>query len=996
MDKLKLQKFAINARFNLDKNSINFNKDKKINETFSYIWFMRINALWFMNINKIDKLDYLFNLKKENNCIIKDILDKIYEYEKLLPEIFGNEVFNIQNTEVIKKRESKKLNEKFLHINILQIKEIITYLSEDIDNNDFYNNFEVLGWLHQYYNIENKEKVFNELKNNVKIEKDFIAIATQFFTPNWVVKYLVENSLGKIIIEKDLGLTKEQISSISKKWGFYIPSNDFTYSQHKKEKKKITEISIIDPCIGCGHILLYVFDMLIDIYLTLGYSKKKAIISIINNNIYGLDIDFKVTNISKFIIKLKALIYDENFYIYSNNIKFNIYAPTIENNNINEFGSLVKYEKINDLKGDDFKFIDLLNNKYDVVVTNPPYMGKKNLSTNMKDYLKRNYSISKSELYGAFIIRAIELTKDNGFTSMITIHSWLFISSFYDLREYVLKNTIISSVVHSGASTFEELRSFNALAVAVCLRKNNNSSKSKDYNLSTFIRLTDFLNTKNKIENFNNPKCIFYKNQKEFELVPNKPFIYWISNKAIDNFLLLNPLKQYFQPRQGLATANNKEFTKYWYEVNINEISFNCNSIENSIESNCRWFPYNKGGNFRKWFGANLTVVDWEQNGYKIRNIKDDKGKIRSRVQNTDFYFKSGITWSLFGFENFSVRYKENGFIFDVSGSSIFPSEDLVLYTLAFLSSKVAFFYLSVLAPTVNFQVGNIGELPFLIDYEIKSEIDSLSKKAIEISKGDWNDLEISWDFKGLPLIKLRENTKSRKNFKLENIYKIWQNKTLERFNELKVIEERINYLFIDKYNLLEEVTANVNNRDIAVYKSDIIEDIRKLISYSVGCMFGRYSVDDMTGIKFAGGEFKIENYKGFLPVADNLLIVRNKYNDTISKNENNMTKIFLEFILYIYGDKYFNENIKFIANALCGKDSYNSNFNGGNKYIDIINNYLYKDFYNSHYKEYNKSPIYKLISNSSKEYIGFSYIHRNEIDFNDFTKYYNRYVTNK
>ena len=578
----------------------------------------------------------------------------------------------------------------------------------------------------------------------------------------------------------------------------------------------------------------------------------------------------------------------------------------------------------------------ILSNQYTVVCTNPPYMGKKSINSKLSNYLYQNYPTTKSEMYSAFIERCYNFTKEKGYLSMITIHSWMFISSFEELRNFILNNSTIINMVHTGASTFIDLNAFNVLATAFCLKKEKLNIKS------TFVRLVDYYKTETKIENFRNTKNYYNINQDILNKIPQKPFVYWISDEIRNAFCNNKKLGKYYPPKQGIATADNKRFLRLWYEVDFSKIAFNISSEEESLKSNLKWYPYNKGGNYRKWYGNNEYVVNWQNNGKELKKFK------KAVIRNKDYQLKEGITWSLFGFENFGVRYKEQGFIFDVSGSSMFPDKENLYYVIGYLCSNVAFKFLSILAPTVNFQVGNIASLPYK-EIEDKSIINELVKENIEICKKDWDSYETSWNFKKHPLINDNHNGKLKEIMKK---YKTSYNQIREK---LKNNEQKLNKIYSEIFDVTT-IETDVNDRDLTIKIFDEKGLIKSLISYSVGCMFGRYSLDK-EGLVFAGGEFNFDKYKCFKPVIDNIIPL----NDCIVNK-------FKEFIEVAYGKSNLNDNLDFIAEILGKRTNENSEA--------TIRRYFMKDFYNEHFKIYHKKPIYWLLNDDDGNKC-LTYMHR-------------------
>ncbi|NLI64553.1 MAG: BREX-1 system adenine-specific DNA-methyltransferase PglX, partial [Bacteroidales bacterium] len=865
------------------------------------------------------------------------------------------------------------------------------------------------GWLYQYYNTEPKDKIFNNLKKNIKVDRVNIPAATQLFTPDWIVRYMVENSLGRLWIE---GHPDEELKE---NWKYYIEEAEQEkeveeqLSKIRKEYEEIKpeEIKCIDPCIGSGHIGAYIFDVLIQIYESCGYKSRDAVRLILENNIYGLDIDERARQLAYFSLMMKARQYDRRFLsrrdipqpkIYSieesnffktengknvieyfsngdNDLKKDIDSIIEDMMDAKEYGSIINVNQVNfealynrfeDIKNEFAMNLDgvlaleqllplveqaeILSDKYDVVITNPPYMGKKSLNATLSNYMDEHFEKGKSELYSAFILRCMDFTKTNRYMAMITIHTWMFISSFENLREEVLNKFTIDTMVHTGAATFEELNSFNVLATSFCFRKSNLDNYS-----TVFIRLADYYNTKEKLNNYfknvNRHKLI----QKEFYKIPNHPFVYWVSNDMIDNFVNNSSLRKYAEIKQGLATGNNAIFIRSWFEVSRDKLYLHAKNKKEAFKSGAKWFPYNKGGKFRKWYGMNEYVIKFNKMNYDILS------KQGNRLPSRQYYFKEGITWSLFGFENFAVRYKKNGFVFDVSGSSMFTSEELQSYILAFLASKVAFSYLSVLAPTVNFQVGNIGDLPLIIDYNIKDEIELLANECVEISKTDWDSYEESWDFKKNPLLKYNEN-------KIEIAYKKWKEETNYMFERIRENEERINELFIEAYKLEKDITPEVVDRDIAIRRAEKKDTVKNFLSYFIGCAMGRYSLDE-EGLVFAGGEFDSSKYISFKADKDGILPITDQ-----EYFEDDIVELFVGFLKVTFGEEYLNENLDFIASELKGKKSDSSR--------ERIRNYFLNDFYKDHCKMYQKLPIYwQYDSGKNDACRGLFYLHRYDKD---------------
>jgi hypothetical protein len=523
-------------------------------------------------------------------------------------------------------------------------------------------------------------------------------------------------------------------------------------------------------------------------------------------------------------------------------------------------------------------------------------------------------------------------------------------------------------MVHIGAGGFEELNAFNVLTTAFCFGKRRLSSFN-----GIFIRLVPYYNPEQKKKEFHNKDNVYFSKMNMFLEVPGVPFIYWISNNLRTVFSNSTRLGDISEPKVGLQTGSNEKFVRYWFEVDFNNIGFEFNSRKAAKESSCLWFPYHKGGEFRKWYGNNDCVVNWKNDGEEIKSFTDKNGKLRSRPQNQDYYFKRGITWSLFGFENFGVRYKDIGFIFDVSSSSMFPDEDLILYTLAFLTSSVAFRYLSIIAPTVNFQAGNIGDLPIIIAAGTeKAEIEKAALRCIEISKEDWDGREYSWDFKGDALIRHRKDGYISSAY--ESYHKAWS----EKLREFVSFETAINKRFIHLYNAENEIAPEVLPRDISILKdvAEINDDykltlrkevmVKNYISYFVGCAFGRFSLDE-EGLIYAGGMFNPERYKSLKVDLHNVIPITDE-----EYFEDDIVSRFVNFVRLTFGEDHLEENLDFIAEALGKKFAETSR--------QAVRRYFLKDFYKDHIKNYNKRPIYWMFDSGKNE--GFKaliYIHRYE-----------------
>ena len=614
----------------------------------------------------------------------------------------------------------------------------------------------------------------------------------------------------------------------------------------------------------------------------------------------------------------------------------------------------------------------------------------------LQKFVNKYYESSKRDLYSCFIKQCSNLAKNNGLYAMITIHTWMFLSAFKNIRKDIIENNTIISMVHLGAGVFKEINTFNVLATSFVIKK----QKSEEF-IGNYIRLVDYSNEEEKISNYYNKDKYYKCNQRDLRSIQDNMFLYFLPPKML---YILNNNKNVgslFRIKPGLTTSNNAKFVRNWYEIDFSKIGFHIKSREESVKSQKKWFPYNNGGNYRKWYGNNEAVVNWENDGEDIKNyklsVREQKPGFNVGIAALNDIFKMGLTYSIFGFRNFGIRYKEYGYLFDVSGASIFPDEKSIYYLLGYLASNVSFAFLSAIAPTVNFQAGDIASIPYIYNDEYCEEINGIVKENIEISKSDWDSFETSWDFKGHPLIKNMtgqyiRDLNEKPNFYLFSVFDDWNHKTEIRFNKLKENEEKLNEIFIDIYGLKDELTPEVEDKDITIRKADKEREIKSLISYAVGCMFGRYSLDK-EGLIYAGGNFdeiykkckktdggwagvSLSNYKVLTDNEKEIDLSFEVDNDNVipitdeSYFSDDIVERFKTFISVVYGEKTLNENLDLIAETLGKKGTETSE--------DTIRRYFVNDFFNDHVKTYQKRPIYWLFDSGKKN--GFKalvYMHR-------------------
>jgi hypothetical protein len=976
-------------------------------EEVAYTWFNRFAALRFMEVNnylpthvrvfsdssgafKPEILKDALHLELEGldkakvaKLLNENKTDELYRYllltqcnalNAVLPEMF---------------ERLGGYTEMLLPGNILKTDGVIGRLVADIpednwrdedDENNRRNAVQIIGWLYQYYNTEPKQEVFDGLKKNVKITKEKIPAATQLFTPDWIVRYMVENSLGRLWIE---GHPNDALKS---NWKYYIDEAEQTPEVAAKleairkehESLRPEDIRLIDPCMGSGHILAYAFDVLMQIYESEGYNPRDAAKLILEKNLYGLDIDRRAYQLAYFSLMMKARRYNRR--ILTENVRPQVYHPAGWSDG-EEYGSLLKVDvlppkpepKLGQMtleQTDDetalrvWNFKRLLAQKYDVVVTNPPYMGNKGMSRKLSEFLQTKYPDYKSDTFAAFIIRCGEMAKSNGFVGMLSPYVWMFIQSYEKLRNNLYSTKNITTLIQFEYSAFEEA----TVPVCAFVYQNRKTGES-----GTYFRLVDYrggmeVQRQKYLEAIENPKCGYRYTavSDNFAKIPGSPVAYWVSEAMLRAFERGKAIGDFTDVKIGMGTGKNEIFVREWWEVDHTCIDFSLKNVNELDTSKGRYFPYNKGGDFRLWYGNLQQVLWFDAKGRKYMSTM--AGHRENGGYN--WYFKQGITWTFISSSKFGVRLSPYGFAFDVAGSTLFVNDDELHYVLGFLSSVVCNTTIKVLNPTLNYQAGNIKSLPVLIGK--KANVDALVRSNISISRADWDSFETSWDFKRHPMI-CGEQT-------IAAAFAMWKRETEERFDMLKANEEELNRIFIDIYGLQDELTPEVEDKDVTVYRiydsrEDIPESmsgskyaltkqdvIKSFISYAVGCMFGRYSLD-VEGLAYAGGEWDEGKYKTFVPDKDNILpICDDEYFD------DDIVGRFVDFVRVVYGAETLEENLKFIADALGGKGTPR----------EVIRNYFLNDFYADHCRIYKKRPIYWLFDSGKKN--GFKaliYLHR-------------------
>ncbi|MFI3199954.1 MAG: BREX-1 system adenine-specific DNA-methyltransferase PglX [Eubacteriales bacterium] len=989
-------------------------------EEAAYTWFNRFIALRFMEVNGYLPSKVRVFTDAENNFKPQILDEAIHmeldglDLEKVLDLKEQNETDELYKYLIITQCNAlhSVLPKMFPKIgdytqllfpdNILRDGSAIEQMIAIIPEEDWKDAVQILGWLYQYYNSVPKDTVFANLKKNIKISKENIPAATQLFTPDWIVRYMVENSLGRIAVDK-FG-----VDPVSMGWKYYLPEAEQTEEVQNQlriinsEKTTLEELKVIDPCMGSGHILVYAFDVLVQIYENQGYTARDAVVSILENNLFGLDIDERAYQLSYFALMMKARSYDRRFL--TRGIEPQVYCPKGYEDG-EEYGSLLNvdvleekpkptmgqlsFDTIDDeTQLNTWNFRRLLNQKYDVVVTNPPYMGSKGMSAKLSKYVQEHYGDSKSDMFAVFIERALEMAKQNGYSAMITQHAFMFLSSYEKLRGKLLHTDIIN-MAHLGARAFEEIGGEVVQTVSWVMRK----SYINNYK-GIYKRLVDFNSQYAKEEAFLADGNLHIATQGNFSKIPGSPIAYWVSEKMFEALELKN-IKGVSNPCLGMRTGDNDRFLRFWYEVELKKTS--CTTLERHLDK--KWIPYNKGGGFRRWYGLNEYLVNWKNHGYEIKeNTKIKYGEnISWKISNEKLYFLEGITWGSITSGTTTFRYYPKGFIFSNSGQAVIMNEEYkneIWEMVAYLNSNVVKEFLKILSPTLGCESGYIAKIPYTSNLFKNVKIKELSLNNTNYAKTDWDSFETSWDFEIHPFIKsYRENSKfvengvlqGRNPNLLQDCYIQWRTDCNLRFETLKRNEEELNRIFIDIYGLQDELTPEVEDKDVTVRLADKTRDVKSFISYAVGCMFGRYSILK-DGLIYAGGEWPpveqavgirekyypnadqdiiswTDIYADFIPDLDNVIpICDDEY------FEDDIVGRFVEFVKVVYGAETLEENLDFIAGALSDK--------GASR--DIIRKYFLNGFYADHCKVYSKRPIYwQLESGKKNGFKALIYMHR-------------------
>lgn len=1025
---------------------------ESVMEEVAYTWFNRLIAIRFMEVNHYLPEDIRVLSSEQANKTEPDIVTELLEMD-LAESFTSQERQQIVDWKLEGSSESMDALYQFTFIKVCNdLNQYLPQLFEKIDDYtellfaaSFINkegvikdlqalsetNFdvsqggqvEIIGWLYQYYNTEPKDEVFSRPKTK-KIEKNDIPAATQLFTPNWIVKYMVENSLGRFYIDKLLGTANESRNEAeiaqSFGWEYYLPNAqqieavqlELKDSQKQKSNYTIDGIKFIDPSMGSGHILIYAFEVFMQLYENEGYSSREAASLIIANNIFGLDIDERARQLAYFAVMMKAREYDrlalrknlkphvfdvEETGVLKAEVVVQNFTSTLNSKELREslriildkfeygktLGSLIQlpsnllydellsnlstyqegqdiFASINALELEKLRRIiqtaKLLSSSYEVVVTNPPYMGSSGMNKYLGDYVKKAYPNSKSDLFAVFIERCLKFLDNCGYTGMITQHAWMFLSSYKNLRKEI-GNLNINVMNHLGPKAFEEINGEIVQTTSFVINKNPN----KNYK-GRYIRLVEATSQDNKEKMYleilsNSESSEMYEiTQADFNNIPDSPIAYWATKATYDSFIGSETIGEISSPRQGLASGNNDYFFRNWSEVNFNKIGFDIKDTSSFFETGKSYAPVNKGGKYRKWYGNNNEVIKYDKESvYKL-------SKSGNQLPSKDKYFLPGVSWGKISSTAFSARYSDYGFIFTDAGMKITDNDNKkIKYLTGLLLSKIAPYFLGFFSETLNYESGNIAKIPVKITKNY-DQIIELVEVAISISRENWDDYEISWDYNRHPLV-------SSECHKMEESFTKWSIQRNSAINEMKKIEETLNILLIEDYNLAEHLSEKISDKEITINKADLPRDIKSFISYAVGVMFGRYSLDE-EGLIYAGGEWDSSKYNTFIPDKDNLLIISE--DEYFTDSSLDIVNRFVEFVEVVYSPETLEENLEFIAEALGGKGDSRK----------VIRNYFLKHFYKDHVQVYSKRPIYwQFDSGKQNGFKALMYLHRYDQD---------------
>ncbi|GHB07881.1 BREX-1 system adenine-specific DNA-methyltransferase PglX [Modicisalibacter luteus] len=1015
---------------------------EQVIERVAYIWFNRFCALRFMDVNRYNRIGVVSPAEGQFQPEILADAKMGHIDAEMVSESTCQKIFTLLDGKTPSQDpqgEAYRLlvvaacnywhsampflferiddyTELLMPDDLLSGNSILAYTREAMTP-DSCEDVEVIGWLYQFYISEKKDQVFADLKKNTKVTPENIPAATQLFTPHWIVRYLVENSLGR------LWMLNRPDSSLIEHMDYYIkpeePETDFLRIGSPEE------IKICDPACGSGHMLTYAFDLLYVIYEEEGYEPADIPAKILAHNLYGIEIDERAAELAAFALTMKARAKQRRFFrnavqpnvVVLENVMFTDteiqeVASVVGNNLFTDelretlgqfeqaknFGSLIvpklrdPAETLRMVEERDFgsdlllkevqarvvevlRMAEALSPQYHVVVANPPYMGGRGMNPKLDAFAKAHYEDSKSDLFAMFIERSAALARNFGFVSMITMQSWMFLSRHQKLREKIVEGLPIRSMAHLGTGAFDSIGGEVVSTTAFVLAKNGKTTEQ-----GSFVDLRDGRSEAKKSEALrkaaNGESSINIVSSKTFEEIDGKPIAHWISDKFRSCFRDLNAIKDVFKPAVGLNTGDNDRYLKQWFEVGHVGIFFHANDLQEAANRTEKWFPYNKGGGHRKWYGNQSHVINWQYDGQEVKRFATlrNKGKHWSRyIQNLDKMFLECVTWSDISTTSFAARFSPGGFLFDVKGSSGVPhrAEDLSP-VLSLLCSKLMPEFMRCVNPTSTFQVGDLARVPYARPKELRN-LSANELQTVKITKSDWDAYETSWDFTRLPLLLSDHRAET-----LAATYNALRTHWQRMAKEMQSLEEENNRIFIDAYGLQDELTPDVALEDVTLtcnphYRYDnnkreeeleallLADTMRDLVSYAVGCMFGRYALEE-PGLILANQGETIGDYLKLIPEpsfpADDDNVIPMLDGDWFTDD---ITERFREFLRIAFGEEHYEENLRFVEQAL-GKD---------------IRKYFLKDFYNDHVRRYKKRPIYWLFSSPKGSFNALIYMHR-------------------
>ena len=1023
---------------------------KYIIEEVAYTWFNRLIAVRFMEVN-----DYLPShirvLSSDSGKMEPDLVSTPFDAELSFIRDEEQLVYQLKQENKIDElfrilfiKQCNALNgilpalfertndytELLLNLSVIDQDGVVYHLVHDIPEEDFDvergGQVEIIGWLYQYYNTEQKNEAFAK---KGKITKEEVPAVTQLFTPDWIVRYMVENSLGRLWVEGHPN------NDLKAGWKYYLeeteqdPEVQTKLSETRAEYAKLNpeDIKVIDPCMGSGHILVYAFDVLMQIYESAGYSQRDAAKSILKNNLYGLDIDDRAFQMAYFAVMMKARQYNRR--ILNGEYKPNVYSiresNEIDRNQLKYFGAgLNEFEKnnaITQMTGllDTFKDAkeygsiltvnqfdwDLLDRfvsdievigqlsmytvglddtaeelkqliaqgktlaqKYHVTTTNPPYMASSGMDKKLFDYVKTNFNDGRNDLYTVFILKCRDMCKENGYLAMIAQLGWMSLTRSALLRSKIYSDMTYINMVHIGSHVFEELSGEVVKSGSFVMLKNS---------------VLDYKGTYCKIDKYNSPdekekaliekRNFYYASMTETNEIEGAPLSYWLPRKMLPLFKS-NKIGDHFVCRAGMQTGNNEDFLRLWFEPEKGRVDH--------FVQGTKWFSYNKGGAQRRWYGNLDYVVNWEHNGHDIKAFKKHRlelGEIEkknSECWNSEYYFVEGATWSSIASGSPMFRFTSDQSIFDIKGPTCFAGNVThaeLIQVLGYLNSPVVSTILEVLSPTLDCNPGTVSRLPYISQIN-NNEINYMVEDCMLLSKKDWDSFETSWDFEWHPLV---EKALSRRHYDTESVtveecYQVWSHECDQRFDRLRANEEKLNQIFINTYGLQNELSPVVDEKEVTIRRADLQRDIKSLLSYAVGCMFGRYSLGT-PGLVYAGSMWNEQEYSLFKPDVDNVIPISDE-----EYLEDDIVSRLCTFLKVAFGEETLEENLDYIAKVLGTK---------GDSSREVIRNYFLNDFFKDHCQTYSvtgsgKRPIYWLFDSGKQN--GFKaliYLHRYNAD---------------